>query len=359
MDITPQVGAALISGVGSLLGNLFGLGSNQSTNKTNLEIARQNNAMQYKMFNEANQFTRQMWNDTNEYNSAEQQRARLQRAGLNPNLMMNGGSAGTATSQSSASTPSLSTPTMQPFMPDMSGINQAAQILFQKSKQEAEINNLNSVTAGNVLANRFADETFDFRKKNEKYMAENTSFTYYLRNKYERQVYEANLASMEQQRRLNSAQETLTMLKANEQSLLNDFIIPEKQAQLAIMAEQISNLIAQRKLTFIQGRELLSREALNYANSDMTRSQTELLNNTMDSLITTAQWNASNAYWQSRDTKFRAIKSSWDAKYSNKELYPDNWRQNIWSFGPNSFKSKLFYGIDAATKSFTPIHIGL
>lgn len=47
-----------------------------------------------------------MWNRTNEYNSAVNQRARLEEAGLNPYLMMDGGDAGSATSVSGVNPPS-------------------------------------------------------------------------------------------------------------------------------------------------------------------------------------------------------------------------------------------------------------
>lgn len=46
-----------------------------------------------------------MWNKTNDYNSATNQRARLEEAGLNPYMMMNGGNAGEAGSVTAPSTP--------------------------------------------------------------------------------------------------------------------------------------------------------------------------------------------------------------------------------------------------------------
>lgn len=46
-----------------------------------------------------------MWNKTNEYNSATNQRARLEEAGLNPYMMMDGGNAGEAGSVTAPSTP--------------------------------------------------------------------------------------------------------------------------------------------------------------------------------------------------------------------------------------------------------------
>ena len=46
----------------------------------------------------ANDFTEKMWNQTNEYNSAKNQAARLREAGINPALAMGGANAGTASS---------------------------------------------------------------------------------------------------------------------------------------------------------------------------------------------------------------------------------------------------------------------
>lgn len=73
------------------------------TNKANLDIAQMNN--QYNRENLERQIDEQwkMWNAENEYNSASAQRARLEEAGLNPYMMMSGGSAGTASSMSAPS----------------------------------------------------------------------------------------------------------------------------------------------------------------------------------------------------------------------------------------------------------------
>lgn len=79
------------------------LEATRHTNQTNLAISNATNAQNYKMFKEQQQYDIDMWNAQNVYNSAEQQRARLEAAGLNPYLIMNGGSAGTAGAANSAS----------------------------------------------------------------------------------------------------------------------------------------------------------------------------------------------------------------------------------------------------------------
>ena len=57
MPINPLVGASLISASSSLVGGIFGAGSQSSANKANLQIARENNA--------ANQQLQKKQNDWN------------------------------------------------------------------------------------------------------------------------------------------------------------------------------------------------------------------------------------------------------------------------------------------------------
>lgn len=96
---------------------------NRQTNETNLQMNRETNAAN-QAINQANidysreawqnevAYNWEMWNKTNEYNSASAQRQRLEAAGLNPYMMMNGGDAGTA---SSSSAPSHNQPQQLPM----------------------------------------------------------------------------------------------------------------------------------------------------------------------------------------------------------------------------------------------------
>ena len=110
-------GANFISGGLGLIGGLFGSSSAskaakyaankqyqavQETNAMNYKIAQESNQLNEQMFHEANDFNKSERLATQEYNSAAQQRARLEAAGLNPYLMMSGGSAGTAQNATSA-----------------------------------------------------------------------------------------------------------------------------------------------------------------------------------------------------------------------------------------------------------------
>lgn len=84
MPIDPLIGSALISGASSLLGGMFGSASQSSANRTNLQIARETNQMQYQMFQEQNAFNERMYNQMQQYNTPAAQMQRYNDAGINP-----------------------------------------------------------------------------------------------------------------------------------------------------------------------------------------------------------------------------------------------------------------------------------
>lgn len=156
----PIIGGAIIGGAGSLLGNLFGFGSNNKTNETNLKIAQMNNEFNEKMMEKQMAYNTEMWEKQNEYNSASSQRERLEEAGLNPYMMMNGGSAGTASSAGGVSAATSSgNPTMQAFKPDFTGvsqaINSAIQLRQQKELNDANINKINQDASQVQIENKY------------------------------------------------------------------------------------------------------------------------------------------------------------------------------------------------------------
>ena len=75
--------AALVPVAAHLVSGIFGNLSANSAANASLKAARETNAMNYKI-----------WQEQKEYNSAVAQRKRLEEAGLNPYLMMDGGNAG-------------------------------------------------------------------------------------------------------------------------------------------------------------------------------------------------------------------------------------------------------------------------
>lgn len=155
----PLIGSAVSAG-SNLLGNMFGFANNRNTNKTNLKIAQMNNEFNERMLQKQIDYNTEMWNKENEYNTASAQRQRIEAAGLNPNLMMNGGNAGTASSAGAISPPSASEVGKQEaFTPDFSGIGSAAQTAVAQMQQRevnlANIQKTNEEANGLRIENQY------------------------------------------------------------------------------------------------------------------------------------------------------------------------------------------------------------
>lgn len=154
MFIDPFVGGSLVSAGASLIGNIFGKKSQDTANKTNLKINQMNNAFNEKMMDKQMEYNTDMWNKQNAYNSPAEQVKRLKEAGMNPVLAMQGQGGGTAQSALGVNPASASSASpQQAFTPDMSGFNSAAQMLFQKRLQDAQINNINQDTTTKQIEN--------------------------------------------------------------------------------------------------------------------------------------------------------------------------------------------------------------
>lgn len=164
------IGATAASLIAAGVGTAGAVGGSILSNKGNANIAQQGNEFNEKMFDKQVAYNKEMYQqqlgdqwkfyndakqnawDMAEYNSAPAQRERLEAAGLNPYLMMNGGSAGTAQSSVQGSAPSVqgvNPPTATPYSVDYSGITQGLgmaldQVLKQPERdvKNAEANNL-------------------------------------------------------------------------------------------------------------------------------------------------------------------------------------------------------------------------
>ena len=131
LDFIPVVGD-IVSSIGNAV-------STNKTNSANMAINRMNNEFNSAEAEKARQFQLDMWNRTNEYNSAAAQRSRLEEAGLNPYLMMNGGSAGVAQS-SGSSTPASASAPLSMQRQDFSGLSNTLASALQISNQTKETN---------------------------------------------------------------------------------------------------------------------------------------------------------------------------------------------------------------------------
>ena len=153
----PIVGGSIIEGAANLLGGLFGLGSQQSSNEQNMKIAQMNNAFNERMLEKQMQYNTQMWHAQNLYNSASQQRYRLEQAGLNPYMMMDGGNAGTASSASGITPPTATPVQVQPldYGDAFSRLASTIGDYYQVKNLDAQTKQIQSITEGVDIENRY------------------------------------------------------------------------------------------------------------------------------------------------------------------------------------------------------------
>lgn len=120
---------------GGLFSGMFGLGAQIHTNNTNLKIAREANAYNYRM-----------WQENNQYNLPTNVMRRYADAGLNPNLIYSQGAQGAI---SSAPASNMVTPEFQSplsALAQMGSLVDFAAGLANLSKSLAEIKNIKSLT---------------------------------------------------------------------------------------------------------------------------------------------------------------------------------------------------------------------
>lgn len=249
-NLSSSLASAGISAGAGLLGSAIGSIGGIFSNRTNLKIARETNAMNYKIAQEANaanyklwqaqnQANIDMWNMENEYNSATNQRQRLEDAGLNPYMMMSGGNAGTAGSISSATPTPTVTPTMQgatiqnpvvttPFDQAMQNVSQ---MLYNSSLQKEQIRSQQLDNDIKEIDLQFKPLMALYEKNSKKYQSfiDNVTFDYLsdtLQNRKDSVMYRT--ATDYQEYLLREQQVIGAQLDNTTKSLLNYFLPQEK-----------------------------------------------------------------------------------------------------------------------------------
>jgi hypothetical protein len=177
-------------------------GSTDRTNRANLAIARETNAYNYLLASKQNDWNVEQWNRENAYNTPSAQRQRLLDAGLNPNLMLDGGDAGNARGLDSANYANAQPTTMQNPAQEKLGMLQSIQGVLQSAndtamqyaKQRSEIANLDSQTNAQNIQNSylrlFLDKNLEklgHDTTTSKWMSKNSEETYaktWLENNY-------------------------------------------------------------------------------------------------------------------------------------------------------------------------------
>lgn len=363
--MTSAVGSAIGAGA-SLIG---GASTTVAQNAANKEIAQMNNAFNEKMFDKqvaynkemyqqqlgdqwkfyndskqnawdlvANQqqFQTDMWNKNNEYNSASAQRERLEAAGLNPYMMMNGGSAGTAQTMSgsagaapSGGAPSgqgVTSPTATPYSADYSGITaglgRAIDVLSSMPDlkvKEAQADNLRiegKYIAGKAIAQilqmRTEAKTKEARLALDKLIAD-----------FDNNLKVSNMAVNEQNIAESKARTQLAITENLFRQQELDFLPQAQKLQLAQGAADIALKYSQKQLTDEQARHEVQKLAETMARTQLTNQKywTEQANTVNVQLENTSKQMDNQFQSETYKNRVRLIRESvFDALYNTDNI---------------------------------------
>lgn len=263
----PIIGGALVGAGASFLGNLFGIGSQNSANKQNLKIMREQQAWQEKM-----------WNKQNEYNTPENQLSLYQDAGYNPltalNAMSGNSSAGSVGTVQSA----------QMQAADFSGFTQAGQTIanamMQKELIQSQID-LNNANAGKSESDTWYTKLKGEIDQQDLIIRQNMSAA-------QIKQYDANTEYIKSQKAYTDALKDMTESERKRFDLLTPLVVNMTKAQIDEVKARIDVLKAQKHQTEAQTAYIkhltkwvdaisASQVALNNANANQANANAEYI----------------------------------------------------------------------------------
>jgi hypothetical protein len=300
--------------LGSLAGGLLGAGSSAiqnsqnrqnvvETNRMNYKINQMNNQFNERMAMQQRDFQENMWNKENAYNTASAQRQRLEEAGLNPYLMMNGGSAGSAQSVGpGSSASSAGSAVMQPFQADYSGIGSSIGNIFQYELMQSEKSQMQGArqladakameTLSNIDWGKLTDETRNYLKSTGLARAQLG---------YAKEQQEVD--NMAMTGLVMRAQRAGILLDNESKGILNKYLDQQQQFDLNVKAADYYQRMSSGYLSYAAAKKAIAEEALAAA-----RARGQNISNEVASRIAESQISANIAANQS------------SAAYHNEEL---------------------------------------
>lgn len=279
LDFIPVVGD-----VASAVGNIV---STNKTNKNNMAINQMNNEFNAAEAEKSRQFQLDMWNRTNDYNAASSQRQRLEEAGLNPYLMMNGGSAGVAQSSGSSS-PAAAAPPLAMQRQDFSGLSNTLSTALQIANQTKETNaNVQALQSQKSLYDAQANSILsnvDWWKLGPEYK-EWSQMTGLARAGLQFQTDRQNLRNMQWSGNLVQAQRLGVLLDNESKQVLNKYLDQGQRLQLDLMASQYYDAMASGHLSYQQAKSEIVKRLVMSAEAKGLRISNKIAEDTADSYI--------------------------------------------------------------------------
>lgn len=299
LGIAPLVGAGIATGIGSLVGNIFGT---RSSNSQNMKINKMNNEFNAREAEKARQYQTEMWNKTNEWNSPKNIRKRLEEAGYNPYLGMDSSNVGTAQSAGSSSPASAASPIQNNPM-QFDGIQNALSTAIQMDNatkvSNAEVSNLqgqkslSDAKAADTLSN------IDWYKLTPEYRNW-LQITGMSRAQLSFNTDRQNLENMQWINKIQRAQRTDILLSNEAKGIINKYLDSSQSLQLKMMANQSFQAFSSGRLSLQQCKTEVTRQLMNMAETEGKKISNKIASETADQLIGALQWQYSSDEMYSR-----------------------------------------------------------
>lgn len=330
----------VVGDIASSIGNAV---STNKTNKTNMAINQMNNEFNAAEAEKARQFQLDMWNRTNEYNTASAQRSRLEEAGLNPYLMMNGGSAGTAQSSGSSAPASASSPLSmqrQDFTGLGNALSSALQIANQTKETNANVQTLQSqkslydAQANSILSN------VDWWKLGPEYKKW-SQITGLARAGLQFQTDRQNLRNMSWSGNLIQAQRLGVLLDNNSKKIVNKYLDEGQRLQLDLVASQYYDTMASGHLKYQQAKSEITKRILMMCEANNIRINTHIAEETAEGYINalnaeySASYDINSPFTEGKDSYVPAsvLKARMDALNSKWQFDKRYWSEGLNALG--------------------------
>lgn len=294
--------SGIISGVGSLAGGLFSSSGSRYAARKQLQAVRETNQMNYQIAQQNNAFNERMWNLQNEYNSPTAQRARLEAAGINPYLMLDGSSTGVA---QSAPTADQSGTQVAPDVGSTiaggyqsmgnsvaSAAGQIAQMVYQNdlqnanvAKTKADAQNSDLQNQYDALRNQFAAAQFLADLRLKQYQGKISKYdANYLRDSMQDRLDALkfqNTVSGSQASYYNQMAGLYDVQRQIEETNLK-WLPREKRVSIMVAVQNARTAASQMHLNYASAKNMIAMAALNAANEAGVRLDNKLKDTVFD-----------------------------------------------------------------------------
>lgn len=298
--IAPLILGGIIAAGASLAGNAIGASSQSSANDANVEINRQNNQFNADQAAMQRQWSTDMWNRNNRYNSPNEMISR----GLNPFISNTGAGVSKAPASGGAAASASPSPSLQAFRPDFSDVGSALASMAQARASMLNAQQNATLTPYKIDQIRGATDYRNIAIGESGYWNKSTGRESALLDQ-SREYQE--LKNMEFAGRLTKAQEAQILLDADAQQVLNKYLDEQQQADLFIKGQTLANLYAQGALTEAQYKTEMTKAVKLSVETNGLRIQNRIADETADSLI----------YANIQTNRARGLSSLWDSKNVN------------------------------------------